>query len=99
MARGVKPGYFIWDILHNAGISIFTIVGLSVGTLFGGSVVIETVFRFPGLGKLGMDAILNRDYPVIQGFVLLTSTIYVVTNLITDVCYHLIDPRTAVQKG
>jgi peptide/nickel transport system permease protein len=55
--------------------------------------VIETIFRWPGLGKLAMDAISNRDYPVIQGFVLLTSTIYVVVNLITDVTYHWIDQR------
>ena len=92
-ARGVKEIYVLWDVLHNASITIFTIVGLSIGTLLGGSVVIETIFRWPGLGKLAMDAISNRDYPVIQGFVLLTSTIYVVVNLITDVTYHWIDPR------
>ena len=92
-ARGVKEIYVLWDVLHNASITIFTIIGLSIGTLLGGSVVIETIFRWPGLGKLAMDAISNRDYPVIQGFVLLTSTIYVVVNLITDVTYHWIDPR------
>ena len=91
--RGVKYGYILKNVLHNACIPMLTIVGLSVGTLLGGSVVIETIFRWPGLGKLAMDAITNRDYPVIQGFVLLTSVIYVVTNLVTDICYHLIDPR------
>ena len=93
LLRGVKQRYVLKNVLHNASISILTIVGLSIGTLLGGSVVIETIFRWPGLGKLAMDAITNRDYPVIQGFVLLTSVIYVVTNLITDICYHLIDPR------
>lgn len=93
VARGVKRRYILRSVLHNASISILTIVGLSVGTLLGGSVVVETIFRWPGLGKLAMDAITNRDYPVIQGFVLFTSTIYVVINLLTDVSYRWIDPR------
>ncbi len=93
-ARGVRARYILFrNVLHNASISILTIVGLSVGTLLGGSVVIETVFRWPGLGKLAMDAITARDYPVIQGFVLLTATLYVLINLFTDVAYHWIDPR------
>lgn len=92
-ARGVKSRYILKNVLHNSAIPILTIVGLSIGTLFGGSVVIETIFRWPGLGKLVMDAITNRDYPVIQGFVLLTSVIYVLVNLITDISYHWIDPR------
>ena len=91
--RGVKPRYILKNVLHNSSISILTIVGLSIGTLFGGSVVIETIFRWPGLGKLAMDAITNRDYPVIQGFVLFTSTVYVVINLLIDICYSWIDPR------
>lgn len=93
LLRGVRPSVVWKNILHNASVSILTVVGLSVGTLLGGSVVIETVFRWPGLGKLAMDAITNRDYPVIQGFVLLTSFIYVMINLITDISYRLIDPR------
>ena len=92
--RGVKGRYILFrNVLHNASISILTIVGLSVGTLFGGSVVIETIFRWPGLGKLAMDAITNRDYPVIQGFVLFAAVVYVLVNLLTDVAYHWIDPR------
>ena len=91
--RGVKHHYILKNVLHNSSISILTIVGLSIGTLLGGSVVIETIFRWPGLGKLAMDAITSRDYPVIQGFVLLTSTIYVTVNLLTDLSYCLIDPR------
>ena len=98
-ARGVKFRFILWNVLHNASISIITIVGLSVGTLFGGSVVIETIFRWPGLGKLAMDAITNRDYPVIQGFVLFTSIIYVLVNLITDISYHWIDPRLRERQG
>ncbi len=93
-SRGVRSRYILLrNVLHNASISILTIVGLSVGTLFGGSVVIETIFRWPGLGKLAMDAITNRDYPVIQGFVLFTAVVYVGVNLLTDIAYHWIDPR------
>jgi peptide/nickel transport system permease protein len=78
---------------------MLTVVGLSVGTLLGGSVVIETIFRWPGLGKLAMDAISNRDYPVIQGFVLFTATVYVVINLLIDLCYRWIDPRLRETGG
>ena len=93
-ARGVKRRYILYrNVLHNASITILTIVGLQIGTLMGGSVVIETIFRWPGLGKLAMDAITARDYPVIQGFVLLTASFYVLVNLLTDIAYHWIDPR------
>ena len=94
VTRGVKARYILFrNVLHNASISILTIVGLSVGSLLGGSVVIETIFRWPGLGKLAMDAIRDRDFPVIQGFVLLTAVIYVGINLLTDIAYHWVDPR------
>ncbi len=94
VTRGVKARYILFrNVLRNASISILTIVGLSVGSLMGGSVVIETIFRWPGLGKLAMDAIRDRDLPVIQGFVLLTAVIYVGINLLTDIAYHWVDPR------
>ena len=94
VSRGVKRRYILWrNVLHNACIPILTVVGLQIGTLFGGSVVIETIFRWPGLGKMAMDAITNRDYPVIQGFVLFTSVVYVLVNLLTDIAYHWVDPR------
>ncbi len=99
LLRGVKQRYVLKNVLHNASISILTIVGLSIGTLLGGSVVIETIFRWPGLGKLAMDAITNRDYPVIQGFVLFTSTVYVVINLLIDICYTWIDQRLRKSGG
>jgi peptide/nickel transport system permease protein len=94
VSRGVKSRYILYrNVLHNASITILTVVGLQIGTLFGGSVVIETIFRWPGLGKLAMDAITNRDYPVIQGFVLFTAVVYVLVNLFTDIAYHWVDPR------
>ena len=94
VSRGVKARFILYrNVLHNASIAILTIVSLQIGTLFGGSVVIETIFRWPGLGKLAMDAITNRDYPVIQGFVLFTAVVYVLVNLFTDIAYRWIDPR------
>ena len=94
VSRGVKPSVILFkNVLHNAAIPILTIIALSVGTLLGGSVVVETIFRWQGLGKLVMDAITARDYPVIQGFVIFTSCVYVLINLLTDLCYRRLDPR------
>ena len=93
-ARGVKSSIILFrNVLRGALLPILTIVGLSIGTLLGGSVVIETVFRWPGLGKVAMDAITARDIPVVQGFVLLTAVIYTLVNLLTDLAYHWVDPR------
>lgn len=93
-ARGVKPSTILSrDVLHNAAASIVTVIGFSVGSLFAGSVVIEAIFQWPGVGKLVMDAITARDYPVIQGFVVYIAVIYVVINLLTDIAYRLLDPR------
>ncbi len=97
-ARGVKESFILYrNILHNTMPSLITIIGLSVGTLMGGSVVIETIFSWPGLGDLVMDSITARDYPVIQGFVLLIAVVYVVINLLTDISYHLIDRRVELK--
>ncbi len=93
-ARGVKNSVILFkNVLHNAMIPILTVIALSMGTLLGGSVVVETIFRWPGLGKLAMDAISARDYPVVQGFVIFTSCVYVLINLAADICYHRLDPR------
>lgn len=93
-ARGVlKPYILIFHILRNAMISILTVFGLSIGTLLGGSVVIENIFMWPGMGKMVMDSITARDYPVVQGFVLVMALIYVIINLFVDISYHLLDPR------
>lgn len=93
-ARGVKERFvLLGNVLHNSMASILTIIGLSVGTLLGGSVVIETIFTWPGIGKLVMDSITARDYPVIQGFVIFMAVIYMVVNLLTDISYRYLDPR------
>ncbi|MGO4677475.1 ABC transporter permease [Bosea sp. 2YAB26] len=79
--------------LKNAAIPIVTIIGIGIALLIGGAVVTESVFAIPGLGRLTVDAILRRDYPVIQGVVLMFSFVYVLVNLIIDLVYTLLDPR------
>jgi peptide/nickel transport system permease protein len=79
--------------LKNAAVPIVTVIGIGVALLIGGAVVTESVFAIPGLGRLTIDAILRRDYPVIQGIVLLFSFVYVLVNLLVDVTYTLVDPR------
>lgn len=98
LARGVAMRtVLVHDVLRNTLSGVLTIVGLSVGTLMGGSVVVETIFRWPGVGQLVMDAISARDFPVIQGFVLLMAVIYVVVNLLTDLSYRVLDPRVELE--
>ncbi|WP_186419073.1 ABC transporter permease [Bosea sp. CS1GBMeth4] len=79
--------------LKNAAVPIITIIGIGVALLIGGAVVTESVFAIPGLGRLTLDAILRRDYPVIQGVVLIFSFVYVLVNLVIDLIYTLVDPR------
>lgn len=80
-------------ILRNALIPIITVVALSAAALLGGAVVTETVFTLPGIGRLVVTSVSQRDYPVVQGIVLLAAVAYVVINLLVDLCYALIDPR------
>jgi peptide/nickel transport system permease protein len=79
--------------LKNAAIPIVTVIGIGVALLIGGAVVTESVFAIPGLGRLTLDAILRRDYPVIQGIVLMFSFVYVLVNLVIDIAYTMLDPR------
>lgn len=79
--------------LKNAAVPIVTIIGIGIALLIGGAVVTESVFAIPGLGRLTVDAILRRDYPVIQGVVLMFSFVYVLVNLLIDLVYTLVDPR------
>lgn len=79
--------------LKNAAVPIVTVIGIGVALLIGGAVVTESVFAIPGLGRLTIDAILRRDYPVIQGIVLLFSFVFVLVNLVVDLVYILLDPR------
>jgi peptide/nickel transport system permease protein len=93
-AKGVgQRGVLFVHALKNAAVPIVTIVGIGFATLIGGTVVTESVFAIPGLGRLTVDAILRRDYPVIQGVVLMFSCVYVLVNLGVDLLYTLFDPR------
>ncbi|HWV83514.1 MAG TPA: ABC transporter permease [Hyphomicrobiaceae bacterium] len=89
---GQRPILFL-HALKNAAVPIVTVIGIGMALLIGGAVVTESVFAIPGLGRLTIDAILRRDYPVIQGIVLLFSFVYVLVNLIVDLVYTLLDPR------
>jgi peptide/nickel transport system permease protein len=84
-------------VLPNSFAPTWTLIGLVLGHLLGGIAVIETVFTLPGLGRLLVDSIFARDYPVVQGCLLFTAVIYVVVNLIVDLCYPLFDPRVAAE--
>jgi peptide/nickel transport system permease protein len=93
-AKGLAPGaVLVGHALKNAAIPIVTIIGIGVALLIGGVVVTETVFAIPGIGRLTVDAILRRDYPIIQGVTLLFSAVYVLVNLLVDLSYSLFDPR------
>lgn len=93
-AKGLgSPAVLLIHALKNASVPIVTVIGLGIALLIGGTVVTESVFAIPGLGRLTVDAILHRDYPVIQGVVLLCSGTYVFINLLIDLCYNLLDPR------
>lgn len=83
----------IRHVLPNAFAPTLTLVGLTLGHLLGGVAVIETVFTLPGLGRLMVDSVLSRDYPVVQGCLLFTAVVYVVVNLLVDLCYPIFDPR------
>ncbi|CCD90328.1 putative ABC transporter permease protein; putative oligopeptide/dipeptide transport protein [Bradyrhizobium sp. ORS 285] len=93
-AKGLGQGGILFiHALKNAAVPIVTVVGIGIALLIGGAVVTESVFAIPGLGRLTIDAILRRDYPVIQGIVLLFSFVYVLVNLLIDITYTLVDPR------
>ena len=93
-AKGVSNPPVVWKhALKNAAIPIVTIVGIELGTLLGGSVITETIFAWPGVGRLSVQAIANRDYPVVQAAVFLLATTFVVVNLLVDIIYTYLDPR------
>jgi peptide/nickel transport system permease protein len=93
-AKGLAPRVVLTrHALKNAGVPIITVIGLGIALLISGAIVTETVFAIPGIGRLTVDAILRRDYPIIQGVILLFSAVYVIINLMVDLSYRLFDPR------
>ncbi len=99
-AKGLKQrAIIIHHMLRNAVLPIVTVAGMQAGALVGGAVVIETVFAWPGLGRLIYDALLQRDYPVLLGVFLVMSVIVIALNLLTDAIYRVIDPRVSVRAA
>ena len=93
-ARGVRGSVIIWkNVLRASMLTIVTLMALSVGSLLGGTTIVESIFMWDGVGKMAVDAITMRDYPVVQVYVAWMAVIYVAVNLITDIVYHYLDPR------
>jgi ABC-type dipeptide/oligopeptide/nickel transport system permease component len=96
-AKGLGPlAIFGTHALRNALIPVVTVVGLQFGMVLGGAVLTESIFNIPGMGRLLMEAASKRDYPLIQGVVLVTAVAFVVVNLLVDVIYAVADPRIRV---
>lgn len=94
LARGLSRTRIIFtQILPNSLLSIITMFGMSIGSLLGGATIVETIFEWRGVGKMAVDAISVKDFPIIQGYVLWMAMIYVLVNLIVDLCYQFLDPR------
>lgn len=97
-AKGLSEAtVLVRHVFPNAFAPTLTLVGLTLGHLLGGVAVIETVFTLPGLGRLMVDSVLSRDYPVVQGCLLFTAVVYVVVNLLVDLCYPIFDPRVTAR--
>ena len=91
---GVRGSVIIWkNVMKSSMLTIITLLALSIGNLLGGTTIVETIFMWDGVGKMAVDAITMRDYPIIQAYVAWMAIIYVVVNLITDIIYHYLDPR------
>ena len=99
-AKGLAPvRIVVGHMLRNALVPVVTVAGMQAGALVGGAVVIETVFAWPGLGRLTFEAVLQRDYPVLLGIFLILSIIVIALNLVTDLIYRLIDPRMTTEAA
>lgn len=98
-ARGVKEWKVLWtNVFPNSLLPLITMLGLSIGSLLGGTSVVEVIFSYPGLGNLAVSSITSYDYPMIQAYVLWIAVIYMVINLIVDISYNYVDPRMR-EKG
>ncbi|MBR5930640.1 MAG: ABC transporter permease [Lachnospiraceae bacterium] len=98
-ARGVKERKILWrNVFPNSLLPLITMLGLSVGSLLGGTAVVEVIFSYPGLGSLAVSAITSNDYNLIQGYVLWIALIYMVINLLVDISYNFVDPRMRLSR-
>lgn len=92
--RGIKESVILYkSVLRTAMITITTLLALSIGSLLGGTAIVETIFMWDGVGKLAVDSLMMRDYPMILAYVVWLAIIYVIINLIADIIYHALDPR------
>lgn len=99
-ARGVRERkILVGSVLKASMLTIVTLLSLSIGSLLGGTAIMESIFMWDGVGKMAVDAILTRDYPVIQVYVVWMAIIYVMVNLVTDIIYHYLDPRIRLQEN
>ncbi len=97
-SRGLSERIILWNhIMPNAMLPLVTLLGLSIGSLLGGTAVVEVIFSYPALGSLAISAITAMDYPLIQGFVLWIALVYMVVNIVVDISYEYLDPR--LKKG
>lgn len=98
-ARGIRDRVILWkSVLRSAMVTIITLLAISIGSLLGGTAIIESIFMWDGVGKLAVDAITMRDYPLIEAYVVWLAIIYVVVNLIADLLYHALDPRIRIEE-
>ena len=94
MARGISDRVILWkNVMKASMLTIMTLLALSIGSLLGGTAIVESIFMWDGVGKLAVDAINMRDYPLIQAYAMWMAVIYVVVNLVADILYHQFDPR------
>ena len=99
-ARGVRERkILVGSVLKASMLTIVTLLSLSIGSLLGGTAIMESIFMWDGVGKMAVDSILTRDYPVIQVYVVWMAIIYVMVNLVTDIIYHYLDPRIRLQEN
>lgn len=93
-ARGIREWKILWlNVFPNSLLPLITMLGLSIGSLLGGTAVVEVIFSYPGLGGLAVSAITSYDYPLVQGYVLWIALIYMVINLVVDISYNFVEPR------
>jgi peptide/nickel transport system permease protein len=99
-AKGLGTGHVLFKhALKNAMIPLVTLTGLQLGVLLSGAVIVETVFAWPGIGRLIIEAIHTRDYPLVQAGVVLMALLFVIVNQGVDLCYRWLDPRVAGRRG
>ncbi|WP_426446536.1 nickel ABC transporter permease [Paenibacillus sp. S-38] len=99
-ARGLSEGrLYVKHVLRAALIPVLTVFGMTFGSLLGGSVVVETLFAWPGLGSMAVEAVFQRDYPLVQGYLMMTGLLIITANLAVDLLYGWVDPRIRVKGG